>query len=89
MNIFTTFLPHMLNAFNGWMKLKQNMWSVYGKNLMTSFLNLVQRLSLDASLVLHSINFALNRLYLIVVAETVVGATTGVVPPPRGYLKGK
>jgi len=71
------------------MKLKQNMWSVYGKNLMTSFLNLVQRLSLDASLVLHSINFALNRLYLIVVAETVVGETTGVVPPPRGYLKGK
>jgi len=31
----------------------------------------------------------LNCLYPIVVAETVVGATTGVVPPPRGYLKGE
>lgn len=83
---FTMFLRHMQSASNGQMKMKNNTLSVCDRNWRINSFSLVQIQSLDVWC--FPLNLAVTYKRFAVVAETVVGATTGVVPAPKGYFKG-
>ena len=86
MIIFTMFLRHMQSASNVQMKMKNNTLSVCDRNWRINSFSLVQIQSLDVWC--FPPNLAVTYARFAVVAETVVGATTGVVPAPKGYFKG-
>ena len=86
MLIFIMFLQHMQSASNGQMKMKNNTLSVCDRNWRTNSFSLVQIQSLDVWRFPLTLDVTYAR--FAVVAETVVGATTGVVPAPKGYFKG-
>ncbi len=56
-------------------------------NWKTNSLNLAPTRSSAVSHFIMSATVEMTDCPMLVVAETVVGATSGVVPPPRGYLK--
>jgi acetylornithine/succinyldiaminopimelate/putrescine aminotransferase len=77
---------HMRSASRSGTKLNSNTWKDSTKSWMTSLMNLDQILLLAVSECFKPFLRSYDSTSP-VVAETVVGATTGVVPPPRGYFK--
>lgn len=83
----TMSLRRTLSASKRLTKRRSSTWKDCDKNLMINSRNWDLTLSSVVSGdILHPASAAFLSI-LAVVAETVVGATTGVVPPPKGYFR--